>query len=245
MLREIIRNPLSYLALKLRRDEENELLSLFYIWRERERVKDLPRVPQDPADGHCHSDIPHRAPPTLRFNSHRAIIRKQGQLVISRVLEGISLFQLFNAWMLSHPAQFCLISCNEIFIGILMSCRFHLLLCVGKGNPWNKQNLHNENSMDTSIKQILKTSLLGGTAHSLPLKWSRDFALLTSFQRKPKPHPHLHLPAPPTSCEDSWSIGLLQEAPRELPHAAFSITRTRQLLNLKCHDLVQSEQDSG
>lgn len=97
MLREIIRNPLSYLALKLRRDEENELLSLFYIWRERERVKDLPRVPQDPADGHCHSDIPNRAPPMLRFYSHRAIIRKQGQLVMSRVLEGISLFQLFNA----------------------------------------------------------------------------------------------------------------------------------------------------
>lgn len=65
--------------------------------RERERVKDLPRVPQDTAGGHCHSDIQTRAPCRLLFYLHRAIIHKQGQQVMSRVPEGISLFQLFNA----------------------------------------------------------------------------------------------------------------------------------------------------
>ena len=63
--------------------------------RERERVKDLPRVPQDTADGH--SDIQTRAPCRLLFYLHRAIIHKQGPQVMSRVPEGISLFQLFSA----------------------------------------------------------------------------------------------------------------------------------------------------
>ena len=62
--------------------------------------------------GHCRWTLRHSDQGSLQapVYLHRAIIHKQGQQVMSRVPEGISLFQLFNAWMLSQPAKFCLTS---------------------------------------------------------------------------------------------------------------------------------------
>lgn len=154
---------------------------ILYMEREREG-QGLARVPQDLPMNTLplrHSEQGSSHAPFLFAQSNNPEAGITGH--VKRVLEGIyySAVQAPECWQ--NPAQFCLISFNEIFLGILM--------CFGisfASISWNKQNLHNENSMDTSIKQILKTSLLSGTAHSLPLKWSRHLAL-PSFQGNPSP----------------------------------------------------------
>ena len=129
MLREIIRNLLPYLTLKLGRDEENELLSLFYIWRERGRgSRTCPGSHRAlPTDTATQTFRPGLLPCSVfirieQWSGSRDNWSCQGCLKAFHY----SNCSMPECWV--TQLSFLLSHLNEIFIGILMSCRFHLLL---------------------------------------------------------------------------------------------------------------------
>lgn len=143
------------------REEENELLPLFYVWGD--SVRDLPSVPQDTAYGLRHSvqGFPHSHSLFAQSNNWEAG-------TIGHIRNALKHFTIptvqcqrveSSSFVLAHLNE------SEIFVSILMSYVFDLFLCVGRGKPLKQIKpayesveiipaVTAESLMDTSIKQI-------------------------------------------------------------------------------------------